>query len=309
MAVDWQTQDALEQVAAFLGAHPEYTREGAPALGQGSTNRVFAARVGHERVVLKVFCEEERRAREGFGLRHWGETGLVPRLLWEDDATLIVMSYVPGMWLQQIREAEGEEAWRAATRETGRAIGALTGVPLTEADRQSFESRFYHDVPTLADYLGRILALGRGINERDPDFQGEYWRGSLDFAEGLYHQDVGNLHVENGRFVGFFDLEMCRVGCASMQLGSALRMLNGDATAWACFRVGWEEGTGQALDAATARAAAAVAHLLSWREISRYLSYDGTPGSGYEWASPEDPAWHRARVEEAEGMLGVAKRR
>jgi Ser/Thr protein kinase RdoA (MazF antagonist) len=318
MAQDWQTQEAEAQVEAFLAAHPEYTRKGVPQPGQGSTNRVFFARVGGDRVVLKVFCEVERRAREGFGLRHWAETGLVPKLIYEDGATLIVMSRLPGMYLGRAREVEGDEAWRAATRETGQATGALTRVPLAAAGRQCFESRFYSDVPTLADYLARVLALGRGINGRDPDFREAYWTASLDFLEAevpgllaqpaaLYHQDVSNLHVEHGRFVGFFDLEMCRVGCAAMQLGSALRMLDGDSEAWASFAAGWVVGTGQALDEVATRAAAAVAHLLSWREISRYLSYDGTPGSGYEWADPQDPDWHRARLEGAEAMLGVVR--
>ncbi len=318
MVHDWQTQHAEAQVEAFLAAHPEYTRKGVQQPGQGSTNRVFFARVGEDRVVLKVFCEVERRAREGFGLRHWSRTGLVPKLIYEDEATLIVMSYVPGVYLSQAREVEGHEAWLTSARETGQATGALTRVPLAAADRQCFESRFYRDVPTLADYLGRVLALGRSINGRDPGFRDTYWRASLDFLEAelpgilaqprvLYHQDVSNLHVAHGRFVGFFDLEMCRVGCAAMQLGSALRMLEEDPEAWASFAAGWEVGTGQALDEATTRAAAAVAHLLSWREISRHLSYDGTPGSGYEWAGPEDPGWHRARLEGAEAMLGVTR--
>ena len=48
----------------------------------------------------------------------------------------------------------------------------------------------------------------------------------------LYHQDPSNLHVEQGRFVGFYDLEMCRVGGTAMQLASSLGMLKGEKVGW-----------------------------------------------------------------------------
>ena len=121
----------------------------------------------------------------------------------------------------------------------------------------------------------------------------------------LYHQDPGNLHVEQGRFVGFFDLEMCRAGGAAMQLASALEMLEGKQEGWAPFRAGWEAATGAPLGPADRMAALAASRLLHWREISRYLSYDGTPGSGYAWASPADPAAYRKSMEAAEDLLGI----
>lgn len=319
MSNDWAThftQDALAKVDAFIAEHPEYSRDGVPQPGQGSTNRVMFARSGDRLVVLKVFCEVERKERECFGLRHWRDTGLVPELIWEADPTLIVMSHVPGVYLSQAPEADGEEAWRAACREVGRAIGRLTRVPLSAADRTAFESRFYRDAPTLEAYLGRILSLGRSINERDPDFRDDFWRASLDFAEAelpgilaqppvLYHQDAGNLHVRHGRFMGFFDLEMCRVGCAAMQLASSLGMLEGDEAGWEPFFQGWEAATQAPLGSKDRRAAAAAGHLLDWREISRYLSYDGTPGTGFPWASPADPVAYRRSMEAMANMIGV----
>ncbi len=317
MPDDWQTREALAKVDAFLAAHPDYTRHGVEQPGQGSTNRVIFARRGGELVVLKVFCEVERKERECFGLRHWRDTGLVPEVIYEDDATLLVMSYVAGRYLHQCREVEGEEMWRAACRDTGRAIGMLTQVPLGTADREAFESRFYRDIPTLPIYLGRILSLGRSISARDPDFRGGFWRGSLDLIEAelpgilaqpavLYHQDVGNMHVQRGRFTGFFDLEMCRVGCAAMQLGAALGLFeDGEEAGWPAFREGWEAAIGRPLSAADLRAAAAAIHLLYWREISRYLSYDGTPGTGYAWADPADPGRYRASISAIDGMLEV----
>jgi hypothetical protein len=207
-------------------------------------------------------------------------------------------------------------AWQAACLETGKAIGSLTLVPLSVNDRIAFETRFYDDLGPLEAYLGRILELSRGVHARDPDFQGDFWRQSLDFVEEhleeifsqpriLYHQDVSNLHVQSRRFMGFFDLEMCRVGCAAMQLASAFGMLEGERAAWEPFRKGWEIATGKPLRRADLNAAAAANQLLHWREICRYLSYDGTPGTGYDWAHPADPVQYRQSIQAVSRMLNV----
>ena len=310
------TVDALAQVDAFVAARPGYTRRGVAQSGQGATNRVvFARRLG-EQVVFKVFCQAERKQRECFAMRHWEKTGLVPTLIWDANPVMILMSYVPGMYLHQAQEADGDTVWRAACRETGWAIGSLTRVPLSSADQRHFEAHFYGNLGPLEAYLGRILELGRSVQVRDPDFQGDFWRENLDFVEAhledilseprvLYHQDVSNLHVQRGRFVGFFDLEMCRVGCATMQLAASLGMLQGNESAWASFREGWEAATDQPLSVIDRRAAAAANYLLHWREICRYLSYDGTPGSGFDWASPADPIRYRNAIQATQRMLEV----
>ena len=322
MPNDWATQfttEALGKVDAFIAEHPGYTRQGVQQPEQGATNRVVFARRGDDLVVFKVFCEAERKERECFGLRHWQETGLVPELIWDADPRMIVTSYVPGLYLRAAREVDGEVAWLEACREIGKAIGSLTRVPLAAAGRATFESRFYDGLGTLEAYLGRILELGRSIHARDPNFHDDFWKESLDFIRAqldgilsqprvLYHQDVGNLHIRQGRFVGFFDLEMCRVGCAAMQLGSSLGLFDeGKAAGWDPFCEGWETATNRPLDPDDLRVAVAAQHLLCWREISRYLSYDGTPGTGYAWASPADPVEYRECIEAVENMLGVAK--
>jgi Ser/Thr protein kinase RdoA (MazF antagonist) len=315
MPDDWPTRftrEATAKVDAFIAEHPEYTRDGVEQPGQGATNRVFFLRRGADLVVCKVFCEAERKERESFGLRHWRDTGLVPELIYDIDPRTIVMSHVSGTWLDVSRETDGQALWREACDQVGRAIGRLTRVLLTDADRAAFDK----DVPTLEAYLRRILNLGRSINARDPDFSNGFWRTSLDFIEGrlpcilaeprvLYHQDVANLHVRQGRFMGFFDLEMCRVGCATMQLASSLNMLHGDKAAWEPFGEGWEAVTGRTLTPDDLRAAAAAHHLLSWRVISRYLSYDGTPGTGFAWCDPADPVRYRRSIEAVEAMIGM----
>ena len=319
MPDDWPsrfTREALARVDAYIAAHPEYTLRGVEKPAQGATNRVIFTRRDGELIVFKVFCEAERKERECFALRHWQETGLVPELICDMDPQMIVTSYLPGVSLPAAREAYGEAAWRKACRSVGRSVASLLGVPLGSAERTDFESRFYDGLGTFETYLGRICDLAHSIHRRDSDFSGCFWQESLDLIEsqlssilaqprGLYHQDVGNLHVERGRFVGFFDLEMCRVGGAAMQLAAALGMLQGRQEGWTRFRTGWEEVSGAPLGGSDRMAALAASHLLHWREISRYLSYDGTPGSGYAWASPADPVVYRRSMETAEGLLAI----
>jgi len=308
------TVEALAEVDRFIADRDGLTREGVEQPGQGATNRVIFARHGERLVVFKVFCDQQRKQRECFALRHWRATGLVPELLWDAGARMIGMSHVPGMYLADIRDAEGQRAWTGASRDTGRAIGRLTTVPLSSRQRAYFESRFYGRWATLEAYLGRVLALGRSIHARDADFRDGFWGASLDFIEAqmpnilrqgrvLYHQDVANLHVRDGRFVGFFDLEMCRAGCAAMQLAAAMGMVEAGHLAWAFFREGWEESTGKPLTPRDAAAAMAARQLLGWREISRYMSYDGTPGTGFDWAAPADPVRYRTLFQKADDTL------
>jgi hypothetical protein len=310
------TELALAKVDTYIAGHPGYSRQGVAQPGQGATNRVVFARRGEDRVVFKVFCERERKERECYALHHWRETGHVPELIADVDSTMIVMSHVPGVHLMRAREVDGDAAWRAACREAGRAIGTLTRVPWSAADRTAFEARFYDGLGTLDAYLGRVLELGWSIYARDPDYRDVFWGENLAFIERqregilsqprvLYHQDVSNLHVRQGRFMGFYDLEMCRAGCAVMQLASSLGMLEGEPAAWVPFREGWEAATHDPLGADERRAVAAANHLLRWREICRYMSYDGTPGSGYPWASPADPVQYRASMEATERLLEV----
>lgn len=307
-----------EKVEAFLAAHPQYSLEEGGQPHQGATNSVVFAHRGETLVVIKVFCEEERKQREAFALRHWRGTGLVPELLWDDDPVIIVMSHVPGRGIHDPRELARDDAWLRACREVGRAMSVLASVPLSAADRAAFESRFYADTPTLEAYFGRVLELGRGVHARDPDFRDAYWGEQLAFVEAqvgtllarprvLYHQDVGNLHVQNGRFMGFYDLEMCRVGCAGMQVGCSLGLVRGRPEAWAALREGWEATMGTPLTAEDLEAIAAAQYLLYWREITRYLSYDGTPGTGYDWCEPADPGAYRAAAEGVAETLGIGR--
>lgn len=317
MAAEVMANEIVAQVEAWCSQNAGWTWRGVEQPVQGSTNRVVFVRRGEELRVCKIFCEQERRDREVFALRHWDATGLVPKLVGEVGSRMIVTTFVPGAHLVASRGQQSRGEWVHSCYEAGWAMARLSRVSLSDSQKSVFEFRFYRELPTLAGYLGWILELGRKINAADAGFAGEFWKKSLDFAKSqipgilaerprLYHQDVGNLHVQAGRFMGFYDLEMCRVGCASMQLGSMMEYIEREPAVWQPMREGWEAGVGYLLDEPRLLRALAVHHLLCWRVISRYMSYDGTPGSGYPWAEAADPVWCRRSIEAAHAATGIA---
>ena len=38
---------------------------------------------------------------------------------------------------------------------------------------------------------------------------------------------------------------------------------------------------------------------------TRYLSYDGTPGTGYPWADPANPTTYRRSIETVHKVIGI----
>jgi hypothetical protein len=92
----------------------------------------------------------------------------------------------------------------------------------------------------------------------------------------LYHQDAMNMHFSESRFMGFFDLEMCRVGTEAMQIGS-LWYLFALYGAWHDFVQGFAATSGRKLGKSDLAAGRTFAHFLVWRYISRYGRWHGSP--------------------------------
>jgi hypothetical protein len=223
------------------------------------------------------------------------------------------MSHLPGLMLYTSKYIDGDEAWRSACEETGKAVGSLTRVPFGTKERKAFETKFHGALTGYESYIDRIVKLGRSIHANDPAFKNDFWCKSLDFIEAqipaildeprvLVHLDVANLHVQNGRFIGFFDFETCRIGSASLQLAASLPMLRASRTAWKLFRHGWELATNAVLDGDDLTKVSACSQLLGWRNISRNLSYDGTPPTG-EGTKPVDPKPYKRVFEDVNELL------
>ena len=83
------------------------------------------------------------------------------------------------------------------------------------------------------------------MHETEPEYSGATFADSLSFIDAnlptllsgprrLYHQDAGNMLCAGDRLLGFFDLEMCRVGTLAIQIGCLIgRMRHVDC--WQAF--------------------------------------------------------------------------
>lgn len=284
--MDKHLKAAIADVRAFVASNPAFRLADDYLMPQGSTNRVVRGMCADQPVIFKHFWDPPRRERELFGLRHWAPSGLVPVLYECDHPCLIVMSQVPGSWLAEFLTRADAEERAEATRNVARAMATLISVPLSVGDRRRFEEGRLYDFPTLEAYIGRILELARGVHQRQEAYRTETWGRSLTFMEAqleailaeprvLYHQDVANFYMLGERFSGFFDLEMCRVGCVSMQLGSGLMMFDRYGLDWDVFCEAFENKLGRELGEAGRRSALAAHHFLKWREVTRYLSWSG----------------------------------
>jgi hypothetical protein len=92
----------------------------------------------------------------------------------------------------------------------------------------------------------------------------------------LYHEDLGNFCVCADRLSGFFDLEMCRLGCEALQLGVALRLCEESGLPWRSLQAGYQEASGQRLAEEDLGAAKAMRDFYYWIRICRWGWWDGS---------------------------------
>ncbi|MCC6458569.1 MAG: phosphotransferase [Caldilineaceae bacterium] len=277
-AMERQAYPVVEQ---FVQLHPEYSIDANQSGSQSVTNYVIFGHRGHEPIIFKYFCEDERKAREIYGLRHFAQTGLVPELLADDGKRLIVQSHIPGGWISSPGDPDFDavETQRAG-HTLGQATATLLNVPLTPQAARDFESRFY-DGLLLERYFRDILDASWQIHQKVDVYRDPLFARSLESIEAnlpyilrqkrlLYHQDAMNMHFYKGAFMGFFDLEMCRVGTEAMQIGSLWNFfaLHGE---WSAFAQGFAVASGRQLDEHDLAAGRAFAHFLVWR----YASHSG----------------------------------
>ncbi len=305
---DWRAALAAEawnQVRDFTSRHPEYTIAPEQSGGQGNTNYVILGKCGAERVVFKYFCQDERKDREVFGLRHWAASGLVPHLLAEQGRRLIAITLVPGEFLPAPEP-------KLAGRTLGQATARLAQTPLSPALAADFEQRFYEG-RSFEQYYMEILQASRAIHERVDLYAGSLYGRSLDFVESqlpslfgseriLYHQDAANAHFQDSRFSGFFDLEMCRVGTVAMQLGCLWGVCQLNAV-WPSFASGFAAESGSPWTWQQDQTSRAVFELLVWRYISRYGEWHGEPlADGAMAQERADEAEYRADLERSAAL-------
>ena len=279
---------AYPVVEAFVASHPEYSIAPSQSGSQSVTNYVIFGERGteaKEQVIFKYFCEDERKDREVYALYHFASTGVVPRLLFESGPRLIVQSYVPGRWIiDQNGSAHNNLDANHIGYTLGLATARLLAVPLSPQAAHEFESTFYDGMP-LEAYLGDILSASRHIHQNVHAYAGELFGASLNSIELyvgyilaqprlLYHQDALNMHSVGSDFAGFFDLEMCRVGTAAMQIGSLWHIF-ATYNNWLAFAQGFADQSGRQFRERDFQAGQAFAHFLVWRYISRSGRWHG----------------------------------
>lgn len=305
---------ATPAINRLVEMHPEYAIDPDQSGSASVTNYVIFGRRGDELVVFKYFYDQERRAREIYGLKHWTPTGIVPRLYHDDGDLLIVIERFPGAFLPR----PSEESFAEVDREVaGYSLGVATAkfcmTPIRAAAAHDFESRFY-DGQKLEEYFAKIIGAGRSIVEKVEAYGADTFLRSLDFLEEqlasilaqprmLYHQDA-QMHFADSRFCGFFDLEMCRVGTQAMQFGSMWGQF-AECEHWSHFARGFASESGVQLTREDFEMGRAFAHFMVWRYITRYGEWRGGEGET-ERASIQDveqfaadiERWDRVRWEE-----------
>lgn len=304
---------AYAAVKQFVAGHRGYNIDADQSGSFSTTNYVIFGARGNDQVVYKVFCEDERKAREIYALNHFRGTGIVPYLLDEDGQRLIVESRIPGGWLPMPNTpAYVTTDPQRAGYTLGRAVAALVAVPLSSKAAHDFESNFY-DGLTLDEYLRSILDAARLIYQNITAYHTPLFADSIASIQAhlpdmlahrrlLYHQDALNMHFVGSDFAGFFDLEMCRVGTRAMQIGS---LWNFFATHdnWQAFNKGYATISGQNLNHSDFAAAKAFADFLVWRYISRYGRFRAEPDDDSGRAQAEADALDYARSIEMNNSL------
>ncbi|NKB72307.1 MAG: hypothetical protein GKR89_34955 [Candidatus Latescibacteria bacterium] len=281
-------EEGGQAIAELVAAHPEYAVDQDQSGSASVTNYVIFGRCGSQPAVFKYFCEDQRREREVYGLRHWADSGLVPALLGQQGRRLIVVERFPGAFLPSPQD----QGWEGLDKETagstlGQATAKLCAVPLELEAAADFEARFYGG-QGLKDYFAGIVEGGRQMQQKADAYADEIFARSLDLLESqlnyilaqpriLYHQDAANMHFVDSCFRGFFDLEMCRVGTRAMQLGSLWGVL-AICRLGSHFARGMAAG-GAALGARELEAGRAFAHFMVWRDIVRIGGWGADAGA------------------------------
>ena len=291
--MDWRERlrlDSEECLADLVSANSEFSVDAEQPSYRGGTHDVTFGRYRGDPAVYKYFVAARRWENEAACLTHFAGSGLVPRVFYQRPGTLIVMERLPGT---DVLNALSSHSWNsyerdALSREVGIAFGRLTSTPLPNVDGYNPLT----DFPDwgwrlgLPEVVGRCLRDGRKILEAVESSCSETLASSLALIEErsaavageppiLFHEDASNLRVASGRFVGFYDLELCRGGTASMQLGAALNLCGEGRLDWNRLIAGFEEAAPR-LTKVGSRAILAMNHLSRWIRLCEPLRVSQT---------------------------------
>lgn len=292
-----QSEQAL---AEFTAKRPEYTINEYQPEYRGGTNLItFGQRrteAGEQQpVVYKYFIRTYRYSQEYFCLRHFAETGHVPKILAAVPERLIVMT--------RLADSDGRlltlPQRTQVSYEIGQAVGDLVQWPLPAAeDWPTPQTEFEHFAwrTDVGEIIKDVLVRCRQMQKNVSAYQTPLYTEALKLAEEhadcinqqpriLFHEDIPNLCVRGGHFQGFYDLEMARIGTEAHQLGVALDLcrphwMDGEWLVWSDFIRGYQETTGRTLGEADFLSILAMSHFYYHLRLSRWGKWDGDPAQG-----------------------------
>ena len=275
MAVAWRKQmfdAATSEVEEFVRGNPEYVLDAdQPAgvrdqLDGGGTNFVLWGRHGCAPVVFKYFHPQwgaPRWRNERACLEHFAATGVVPKVLAVVPETLIVTSCLPGTFIGD--EATSGELTRAEVdrlgHELGAAVGKLVNLPLPEDGIGYSIVRDYELLPWNTDLRRAVkfyVDLCRQDQRSKESGVDPFYNESLSLVGSqlgsiarqsrlIYHEDL-HCHSYRGKFQGFFDLEMARLGTDLMQLERVFRWCSPNGLSWPNVLAGYQTETGRTVE-------------------------------------------------------------
>jgi hypothetical protein len=313
--------EAEDAVARYVSENPGHAIDPEQPEYRGGTNRVIFGSRNGEPVVYKYFVTAERCATEHACLQHFRSTGVVPRVLDAVSDRLLVLERIGGT--DGLGAAEdgslAPDQVQELSRQVGEALGRLMATPLPAAAKGYCPVRDFRGLrwsPRLDRVVGWYLASSRRVQRAIPQYAAPLCSDSLALLAAqaeriagerqlLYHEDIWNLRVDGDRFLGFYDLEMCRVGTQSMQLGVAVELCGPGRLEWRHLQRGYEVEAGRRLAPADLLAVLAMNHFYHWIRACRWGHWNGDPRDvDHLRAASADAAHHVARMEAACRVLG-----
>ncbi|MCB0064524.1 MAG: hypothetical protein KDE19_20515 [Caldilineaceae bacterium] len=286
-----QSKATLDQ---YVRQHPQFSIDSWQPEYRGGTNFVTFGHLGEQPVVFKYFVRTYRWAHECFCLRHFAETGYVPKILDVVPERLIVMTRLPANNDDnaQLHLAERQQI----SYQLGQAVATFVQWPLPTAEnRPVCDSEFEQFAwrSDVGDLVRQCVTLCRQIQQALPVYQIDLFTESINLVEQqidyidqqprlLFHEDIPNMCVYRGQFQGFYDLEMVRIGTEALQLGVVVDLIkphwqDEQWLVWPDFLQGYQATTGRSLDERAFAAILAMNHFYYHIRICRWGKWNGDP--------------------------------
>jgi hypothetical protein len=204
------------------------------------------------------------------------------------------------------------------SRQIGRALGKIASTPLPAPAAGYSPLRDFTGLawsPCQSWMLARYLTTCRRIQTVIPAYTDPFCDASLALLASqveqvdhqrhiFFHEDIWNLRVDATRFLGFYDLEMCRLGTESMQLGVAVELCGPGRLEWGHLQRGYEAEVGRSLEDANLLAVLAMNHFYHWIRVCGWGEWDGDPAhTDHRRASTEDADHYITRMKAACAVL------